>query len=124
MKSARPSPSRRNAWLRGNRAEFLAAILLIMKGYRILARRMRLPVGEIDLIARRGKVVAFVEVKARATPDAAAESITPATRRRIEAAARGWLARRPDLAGLSIRFDAVLISPRRWPHHITDAWRP
>ena len=116
--------SRRQAYGAGRRAEGLAAWWLRFKGYRILARGLRLPVGEIDLIARRGRCLAFVEVKRRATLAAALEAVTPRQRRRILRAAEAWLAQRPDLAGLDLRFDALLLVPGRWPRHLPDAWRP
>src|SRR5690606_37050698 len=90
--------SRRRAFRLGHRGEWLAGLALLVKGYRILARRYRAPGGEIDLIARRGDVVAMVEVKCRATLAEAMLAVTPAAERRIEAAADHWLARRCDHA--------------------------
>jgi putative endonuclease len=119
---AGPRPERRAAFRLGLSAETRAAALLLMKGYRIVARRWRSPVGEIDLVARRGRVLVFVEVKARATLDDAAESVTPRQRRRIVAGAEAWLARHPDDGECNIRFDAVLVVPRRWPRHIPAAF--
>ncbi|WP_208539361.1 YraN family protein [Algihabitans albus] len=116
--------SRRRAYGAGRKAELLAAWWLRLKGYRILAHGLRLPVGEIDLIARRGSCLAFVEVKRRATSLAALEAVTPRQRRRILRAAEAWLARRPDLAGLDLRFDALLLVPGQRPRHLPDAWRP
>jgi putative endonuclease len=115
---------RRRAWRRGHWAERLCAAHLRLRGYRVIARRLRTPAGEIDLIARRGGTLAIVEVKARPDETAAAEAITARQRARILDAARWFLAGRPDLAGLSIRFDAMLVTPRRWPRHLADAWRP
>ena len=114
--------ARRAAFHRGLSAETLAAVLLIAKGYRILARRWQSPVGEIDLVARRRRALVFVEVKARDHLDHAAEAITVRQRRRIVAAANAWLARHPEHVGFDIRFDAVLIVPRRWPIHIRAAF--
>lgn len=116
--------SRRKAWHRGRHGETLAAWWLRFKGYRILARDFRVPVGEIDLIARRGATLAFVEVKARASLDAAAQAISARQRRRIERAALAYLQRHPGLAGFEVRFDAVLVEPGRLPRHLPDAWRP
>ncbi|MEE8371925.1 MAG: YraN family protein [Sphingomonadales bacterium] len=113
---------RQAAYRRGGRGEMRAALLLRLKGYRILERRWRVPVGEVDLIARKGNLVVFVEVKARATNRAAAESILYRQRRRIERAASAFLAVRPELSGLGARFDAILIAPGRWPKHIKAAW--
>jgi putative endonuclease len=107
----------------GRRAETVAALYLRLKGFRILARRWRIHAGEIDLIARRGGVVAFVEVKARADLAGAAESLGARQRRRIARAAAAFLQKRPDLQGLDQRFDVVLVAPWRLPHHISDAWR-
>lgn len=106
----------------GRRAETRAAIALRLKGYRILDRRVRTPVGEIDIVVRRGAVVAFVEVKARQTRARAVESISRTQRRRIVRAAAHYIAANPRLAVLTQRFDAVLVEPRKWPHHIINAW--
>lgn len=124
-----PSPPgatarRRLAERRGHGAERLAALLLRLKGYRVLARGFRLPVGEIDLVAARGGIIAFVEVKRRGDLAAAIESISTRQRRRIARAAEAFMAGRPDLAGKDQRFDVVLVAPRRLPRHILDAWRP
>jgi putative endonuclease len=117
-----PRPERVAAFRLGLSAETRAAALLMMKGYRIVARRWRSPVGEIDLVVRRGSVLAFVEVKARGRLDDAAESVTPRQRRRIVAGANAWLASHPRDAALNLRFDAVLVVPRRWPRHIPAAF--
>ena len=109
---------RRAAYGLGHRGETLAAIALRLKGFRILARRYRTPAGEIDLIARRGDLVAIVEVKARPTLTEAMDAVTPHALRRIESAADLWLSRQPDHARLSMRFDLVAILPRRWPVHV------
>ncbi len=114
--------TRRRAYGRGRRAEALAAWWLRLKGYRILARGFRVASGEIDLIARRGRVLAHVEVKARPSLEQAREALTPRQRRRIERAAEVFLQRHPDLAGLDQRFDVVLLAPRRRPHHLENAW--
>jgi len=116
------SPERRAAFRRGLSAETRAAILLLVKGYRILARRWQSPVGEIDIVARRRRVLIFVEVKARARLDDAAEAVSERQRRRIVAAAQAWLAGHPEHASAEIRFDAVLVMPRRWPRHIVAAF--
>ena len=114
---------RRAAQIHGLRAESWAVWRLRLAGYRVLARNFRVPSGEIDLVVRRGKVVAFVEVKARAAYEAAAEAIQPYQQLRIRNAALAFLARRPDLAGLAMRFDVVLVTPGRLPRHLRDAWR-
>ena len=114
---------RRKAYRRGHRGEWLAAAALMAKGYRILARRYRTKLGEIDLIARRGDLVLIVEVKARATLAEAMEAIAYQSERRIEAAADLWLARQPDFARLSVRFDMVAVLPRRWPVHVPNVFQ-
>jgi putative endonuclease len=114
---------RRAAWLRGRFGESLAAWWLRLKGYRILARDYRTPVGEIDLVARRGRVLAIVEVKARPSLEQAAESLGSRQRRRIERAAEVFLQRHPALQACDLRFDALLISPLNRPRHMIDAWR-
>jgi putative endonuclease len=117
-----PNPERRTAFRRGLSAESRAVLLLLLKGYRILARRWQSPVGEIDIVARRRRVLVFVEVKARGKLDDAAEAVTDRQRRRIAAAAEAWLAAHPRQAYAEIRFDAVLVLPRRWPRHLLAAF--
>lgn len=109
---------KRIAFFRGHSAERIAAFALFLKGFRIVARRYRTRLGEIDLIARRGDLVLIVEVKARATVEAAQLAVTPQAMRRIEAAADLWLQRQPDHARLSLRFDLIAVLPRRWPRHV------
>jgi putative endonuclease len=106
----------------GLSAESRAALLLIAKGYRIAARRFKTPLGEIDIIARRGGLLAFVEVKARARADDAAEAVTERARRRIISAAELWLAYHPDDRAREVRFDVMLVAPGRIPHHIANAF--
>lgn len=115
------APARVAAFRTGLSAESRASLYLVAKGYRILARRYRTPYGEIDIVAQRRRLVAFVEVKARATPAAALASIHPAQRRRIERAAQ-WFLSRGRLEGLDCRFDVVAISPRHLPRHLANAW--
>lgn len=114
---------RRAAQQSGQRGERLAAWWLRLKGYRILERRLRFPVGEIDLVVLRGATLAFVEVKHRADLAAAAEAIRPQQRRRIERAAEHYLALNPSRQTLALRFDALLLAPWRLPRHIESAWR-
>jgi putative endonuclease len=115
--------SRRQAFRRGHTAELLCLWHLRLRGYRILARRFRVPSGEIDLIARRGRVLAAIEVKARADVASAGESISHRQRRRVMRALEHFLALRPDLAALAPRFDVMLVAPGRLPQHVVDAWR-
>jgi putative endonuclease len=117
-----PRPERQVAFRTGISAESRAAALLIAKGFRILARRWRSPVGEIDIIARRRSLLVFVEVKARDTLDDAAWSVTERQRSRIIAAAEAWLARNADDRIQDIRFDAMLVAPGRIPRHIPAAF--
>lgn len=116
--------NRRRALGFGRFAEALAALALRLKGYRILCRDHRHATGEIDLIVQRGRLVAFVEVKARHDLATAADAIRPQQRQRIQRAAQAFLQTRPDLADHDVRFDAVLVKPWTWPRHMADAWRP
>jgi putative endonuclease len=111
------------AYRKGHRGEWLAALALMLKGYRIVALRHRTKLGEIDLIARRGDLVAIVEVKARPTLIQAMDAVGFEAQRRIEGAADLWLSRRRDAARLSIRFDIVAVLPRRWPVHVENAFQ-
>ncbi|MCV3239536.1 YraN family protein [Mesorhizobium sp. ZC-5] len=113
---------RLKAYRRGHRGEWLAALALMLKGYRIVARRYRTKLGEIDLIARRGDLVLIVEVKVRATLIEAMDAIARQSERRIEAATDLWLSRQPDHGRLSIRFDMVAVLPRRWPVHVENVF--
>ena len=122
MPAPKPQALRQVAFRLGLSAETRAAAFLIAKGYRIAARRWRSPVGEVDIVARRGNVLVFVEVKARNHLDDAAYSVTERQQRRIAAAAAAWLAARPEDVMRNIRFDAMLVAPRRLPRHIVAAF--
>ncbi|MCW5692198.1 MAG: YraN family protein [Pseudolabrys sp.] len=115
-------PDRQAAFNRGISAESLAAAWLIGKGYRILARRFRSGAGEIDIVAGRRHTIIFVEVKARASLDEAAESVTPRQRMRIATAAEIWLGQNPQVTFRDLRFDAILIAPGKLPRHIQGAF--
>ena len=117
-----PRPERQVAFAFGLSAESRAAAYLVAKGYRIVARRWRSPVGEIDIVARRRRLLVFVEVKARERLDDAAWSVTERQQARIVAAAETWLARYPDERIADIRFDAILVAPGRLPRHIPAAF--
>ena len=121
---AEPRFARKQAEARGRRAERLAALWLQLKGYRILARRGRLPVGEIDLIARRGAVIAFVEVKARNERRVGETAVSGTAWRRISRAAESWMAANPFLTRINWRYDLVIVRPYRLPIHLRDTWRP
>ena len=102
--------------------EAVAACYLMCKGYRLLARRVRLPAGELDLVVRRGNAVAFVEVKTRHDPDDALRSIDRAKARRMHDAALSWLSRNVAALHGDYRFDIVVVSPYHWPRHIENAF--
>jgi putative endonuclease len=112
------------AYRHGHAAEALAALLLLLKGYRLLARRYKTPLGEIDLIVKRGRLIAFVEVKARDTHADGLLSVGRFSERRIVDAADLWLAKHPDAAAFSLRYDMVVVTPWRLPVHLADAFRP
>jgi putative endonuclease len=116
------SPARVAAFRTGLSAESRAAALLMAKGYRILAKRFRTPYGEIDLVARKRNLLAFIEVKARANLDDAAYAVTPRQQERIIEAAQAWLVAHPEHANFELRFDAMLIAPRRLPRHLLAAF--
>jgi putative endonuclease len=116
------APARQAAFRVGISAESRAAAWLIARGFRILARRWRSPLGEIDIIAARRHLLIFVEVKARASLDEAAESVTARQKQRIAAAAEIWLAQFPQPTIRDIRFDAILVAPGKLPRHIPAAF--
>ena len=129
-----PRPERQIAFRTGISAESRAAAFLIAKGFRILARRWKSPVGEIDIVARRRgllifvevkareKLDIFVEVKAREKLDDAAWAVSTPQRSRIIAAAEAWLARYGDARIRDMRFDVMLVAPGRMPRHIPAAF--
>jgi putative endonuclease len=114
--------NRRQAERRGRGAETLACWYLRLHGWRILARRARVPGGEVDIVARRGRTLAFIEVKARATEEAAAVALDDWRLRRVAAAAER-LAARYMRDGDDVRIDALFIVPRRWPRHLANVWQ-
>ena len=116
------APERVAAFRTGLSAESKAAAYLMAKGYRILAKRFRTPYGEIDLVARKRNLIVFIEVKARASLDEAAYAVTPRQQRRIIDAAQAWLMAHPEQAEFELRFDAILIAPRRLPRHVLAAF--
>jgi putative endonuclease len=116
------SPERVAAFRTGLSAETRAAAYLMAKGYRILAKRFRTPYGEIDLVARKRNLLAFIEVKARASLDEAAYAVTLRQQQRIIAAAQARLMAHPEHAEFDMRFDAMLIAPRRLPRHLLAAF--
>ena len=117
------APSRkRAAYRRGWLAEYAAAFFLLCKGYRIEAMRYRTKGGEIDIIARRGTLAIFVEVKARRDMQTAVDAVSHEARNRIRAAAGQWMSKQKDFAELSARFDIIAVRPLRLPRHFKDAF--
>ena len=106
----------------GRRGEWAALAWLALKRYRVLARNFSAPGGEIDIVAQKGDTIAFVEVKARPSVEAARTAISAEKRRRVSRAARSWLSRNRWAAGYCLRADAMFISPRRWPEHLESAF--
>ena len=115
-------PEKIVAFRLGLSAESRAAAFLVAKGFRILARRWRSPAGEIDIVARRKHLLIFVEVKARADFDTAAESITPRQQQRIAMAAESWIAAFGQNNLRDFRFDVILVVPGKMPRHIQGAF--
>ena len=122
MRDRTADPNRRQAFRRGHVSEYLAALYLIAKGYRISAIRYRTKLGEIDIIARRGDLVICVEVKARRDVDSAVFAVTGTTQSRIRAASELWLSHQPDAHRLSLRYDIIAVRPWRFPKHLVDAF--
>ncbi len=111
------------AYERGHFAETLAAAYLTLRGYRILKKRYKTPVGEIDLVAKRGKSLIMVEVKRRKALGEALESVTPKNQRRVAQATRHFLAAHPGYCSLDVRFDVIVMG---WPfywRHLDNAWQ-
>ena len=115
---------KQKTYSRGIYAERLAGLWLQMKGYHIAARRFETGFGEIDIIARRGHVIAIVEVKARPTIEEAMEAVKQQSRKRIDKAANVFLARQPDAKKLRLRYDLIAISPWKLPRHIEGFFHP
>jgi putative endonuclease len=124
LKSRKPAPrpERVAAFQLSLSAESRAAMLLITKAYRIVARRWKTAFGEIDIVARRRRALVFIEVKARANVDDAAEAVTERGKSRIIGAAEYWLASHPDDVNAEIRFDVILVAPGKMPRHIANAF--
>ena len=124
-----PSPSKPKSNARifaegaGRRGEMWAELFLLGKGYRTIARRVKTPVGEIDLIVRRGGMTVFVEVKARSFSHQEADALMAVNKQRIVRAAQMWLMRRPELANGDLRFDVIFLAPFVWPRHIVNAFQ-
>ncbi|PYB77815.1 YraN family protein [Rhizobium wuzhouense] len=106
----------------GRWSEVRAAVALLLKGYRILAFRYRTRAGEVDIIARRGDLVVFVEVKARKTVSSGVDAVGLEAQRRIHNAADHWISRQSDATKLSLRHDIIVVRPWRWPTHLPGAF--
>ena len=120
--SRMPTDKRLLAYRRGHRGEAIAALWLQFKLYTIRERRFKTPVGEIDLIAQKGRTIIFIEVKQRAKNADVALTYASINRDRIVRAAHLWLARNPELQGHDFRFDVILLAPGRWPRHLINAF--
>lgn len=118
------SAERIGRYRRGRWSEWVAAAALMAKGYRILGHRVRTPFGEIDLIAVRGRRLAFIEVKRRATRAEAEAAVAPRQAARIARAAAFWVARNRGFAEHEQGLDVILVVPRRLPAHVPDALQP
>jgi len=121
------SDSRQKAYRRGQFGEFLCHLYLLLSGYRIVAKRYRTPVGEIDLIATKGRhgtnaVLVFVEVKWRKDLTSALGAVTQRQRSRVQKSAQWFLTQRPEFQSVDLRFDVMLVRPWRLPVHIRNAW--
>lgn len=120
--SKTPNKQRLAAYRRGHRGEALAALWLQLNLYRIRERRYKTPLGEIDLIAQRGRSIVFVEVKQRAANAHEELTFAAVDRDRIIRAAQLWQSRHPDTAGSDFRFDVILLAPGRWPRHLINVF--
>jgi len=122
MSNRKADKKKIRAFHRGWISEYLAAFYLMMKGYRILALRYKTRVGEIDIIARRGDVVVFCEVKARATVEDAVFAVNATTQKRIRDASDLWISKQKTVSQLSQRYDVIAILPRSLPKHIENCF--
>ena len=120
------SETGKKAFTDGHLAESAAALFLRLKGYGILEKNFKPPrgtgAGEIDLIAKKGKTVVFVEVKRRQTTDAAAESVSETVKQRRIRGAEYFLSLHPEFEGFDMRFDVILMAPKKFPTHIQNAF--
>lgn len=122
MNAAGGTERKRRLERKGRRAEWLAALALTLRGYRIAALRYRTRAGEIDIVARKGDLIAFVEVKARRDLATGVDAVSHSAQRRIRDAGSSFISEQKDSAQLSWRFDIVVVSPWRWPVHLKDAF--
>lgn len=113
---------KQRAYKRGQSAEYIAAFYLLCKGYRILSLRFKTPIGEIDIVAKRGNLIAFIEVKARSTKRDAVDAVSFQSQYRIRSASEIWLARYDQSRKYSYRYDIIALQPLRLPQHLIDAF--
>ena len=118
----RRKAERIKALRRGRFSEYLAALALVLRGYRILAMRYRVKAGEIDIIARKGDLVSFVEVKARANSSDSVFAVGALAQSRIRNASLHWLQGQKDAGRLAWSYDIIAVRPWRWPEHFRDAF--
>lgn len=122
MRNNAQTHKRKRAERRGHLSEWIAALYLTFKGYRILAMRHKTKLGEVDIIAKKGDLIAMVEVKARRSVEEAFDSVTASAKKRIEAAGDLWLAKQKNAHLLSVRYDIIAIRPWKWPDHYENAF--
>lgn len=122
MKDKLHNHKRRRAQKWGHLSEWLAAASLILKGYRILKMRYKTKLGEVDIIARKGELIAMIEVKARRSIEEAFDAVTPTSQKRIEAAGDVWMSKQKNPHLFSIRYDIIAVRPWKWPHHYKNAF--
>jgi len=123
MPRSNSNPSRKRAEMAGRWAETIALWFLRAQFFSILKRRFKTPGGEIDIIARRGQMIVFLEVKMRKTRKLEFEALAGVNQRRILTAARFFLAKNPSLANKTLRFDVIFLAPWSWPRHVKDAFQ-
>jgi putative endonuclease len=107
----------------GQSAEWLCRLLLRVRGYSVLASRLNTPLGEIDIVAAKGDVIAIIEVKARAERDAALGAVSDKQQDRLRRAATWFISQNPRYGDKTVRFDLMAVAPWQWPTHIMDAWQ-
>lgn len=122
MTNKKATPSSPSRYARGLHAEHIAAWLLRLKGYALLGHRLRTPMGEIDLVARKNDTLVVVEVKRRRSHRDAAGVINQRQRQRLCRAGRFFLATFREKGAYTLRFDVILVNKWGWPHHVASAW--
>ncbi|MFC7292386.1 YraN family protein [Hirschia litorea] len=123
MKTRNKDTSRQKRETKGRRAELLASLFLMIKGYQILAHRVRMHSGEIDIIAKKGALIAFIEVKARKSIERGQHAVTDRSWRRIARTAEIWMSHKPNFSKCDWRYDLLVIAPFALPKHFQDYWR-